>query len=298
MDSSNEFDDMTANVELEAQDALVHLDAKAAWDRNVTILRVGVDGLVFAVAATGEHGVQVETIDYRNELEEQNGASYVAFLRSVRSVGSFLDELGRRPLDPERSTLTASEESRQILAVYDDHVNGRAGRRADMLRLHLRLHEDWAAWHQFSGTQFDQQAFGDLLEELIHNVVVPAQADLLEVVDTIRMSSNATFEGSINRANGSQSVVYKEENTATAGAARTLAVPQTITLRLPVFEGYPVEYEVQAWFRIATSNGKLRLSVKLKPTRRVYLAAWADVQQEIVETLAERTGHGFTILDA
>lgn len=289
---------MTANVELEAQDALVHLDAKAAWDRNVTIVRTDVNGLMFAVAATGERGVQVQAIDYRSDIDEQDGRPYIDGTRSVRSVGSFLDELGRRPLDPARSTLTAQEAARQITAVYDDHVNGRAGRQVDKLRLELKLHEDWAAWHKFSGARFDQQAFGDLLEELIHNVVVPAQADLLEVVDTIRMSSNATFEGSINRANGSQSVVYKEENTATAGAARTLAVPQTITLRLPVFEGYPVEYEVQAWFRIATSDGKLRLSVKLKPTRRVYLAAWADVQQEIVETLAERTGHGFTILDA
>jgi hypothetical protein len=52
-----------------------------------------------------------------------------------------------------------------------------------------------------------------------------------------------------------------------------------------VFEGWPVEYGIEAWFRYKIDNGHLRLAAKLKPTRRVLLSAWDRLLEEVRDTL-------------
>jgi uncharacterized protein YfdQ (DUF2303 family) len=233
----------------------------------------------YATAVTEQHGLQVHRIDEHDDLPTPYR---VKGTRTVADLDSFLAELARRPLG-DSGTLWGNAEDGQLTAVYNDHVLHTAGWRDDQLALKLATDQDWGAWHKFSGTYFTQEDFGNFIEELLHTVISPDQADLLEVIDSLRASTKGEFESGIERANGGQRLVYKQEHTVKAGRTGQLEVPQTITLELRPWEGHPETYEVDAYFRVRVNDGKLALAVKLKPTRQILRKAWLDLTTKVVE---------------
>lgn len=244
-----------------------------------------IDGLLphqkHAIAVTEDHGLQVEDI-------EVDPTSFpvpmrVRGERIVSDLDSFLAELKRRPLTETDSTLWGSAERGVLTAVYNDHAaNGTdAGWRDDKLGLALVPDPYWARWHEISGKPYRQNDFGDVIEELLHTVIEPDQADLLEIIDSIRASTSGEFESKIERANGSQKLVYKQEHNVSAGRTGQLEVPQTLTLSLRPWDGHPENYQVSAWFRVNPSGGSLTLAVKLKPTREIVRAAWLTITDKV-----------------
>ncbi|AMS02449.1 hypothetical protein SEA_ZIRINKA_50 [Gordonia phage Zirinka] len=237
---------------------------------------------VFA-ATTKDKGLEVETVDLREFIPGVT-ASAEAGTRLVTDVPSFLAELVRYSIDPQFSTLWGDETKGRVEAIYNDHANDGAGLRDNRLRLELRADQDWTAWHQLSGQYLRQEEFGDRVEELLHTVVEPAQADLMEVIDSIRATSKGSFESKISRADGGQQLEYKEDVSTTAGKSGQLEVPKTVTLAIRPWEGLDT-YKVEGWFRLRVQNGQLSLAIKLKPTRSILRAAWADVITQIEQHL-------------
>lgn len=240
----------------------------------------------FAVAVTEDHGLQVkelvETDEFLPNPVRTKGT------RTVADIPSFLAELARRPLHGTASTLWGNAERGIIHAVYNDHDGDTAGWRDDQLTLQLKKDADWVAWHNISGTYMRQQKFGDLVEELRHTIVSPDQADLLEIIDSVRASTKGEFESTVQRANGGQKLTYKVEVSTRAGTAgRELAVPQNIQLALRPWEGHPKLYTVPAYFRLDISEGALSLAIKLFPTREVLREAWTDLTQVITEAVGK-----------
>lgn len=264
--------------------------------QQVVVYDTGIPGLVKAVGTTANHGLQVRDLDHRDLLPEPARASGG---RQVSELLSFLDELDRRPLTKGDSTLWGDYKSGTLVAVYNDHAVEHAGWRDDELTLKLVDDPDWVKWHAISGKAFRQYEFGDVVEELLHTVVSPDQAELLEIIDSIRASQSGKFESRIDRSTSDQALTYTQETSATAGSAtRTLEVPKTITLRLRPWEGHvgtaregdenlPPHlvgtYEVEAWFRLAVQNGDLLLSIKLKPTTQLKRTAWAEMVTKVVD---------------
>lgn len=234
----------------------------------------------YVAAIGGENGLELETID---EEDLQPFPRRASGDRTVSEVDSFLAELDRRPLNGN-GTLWGTADCGKLTAIYNDHDAESphiGGWRDDRLVLQLRKDADWTAWHNLSGKAFRQQEFGDQVEELLHTVVDPDQADLLEIIDSIRASSTGEFESSIERANGAQKAVYKTEVQARAGRTGQLEVPQQITLRLRPWEGHDVVYDIDAHFRLRIDNSHLLLTIKLKPTRQIIRQAWEDVTSKV-----------------
>lgn len=246
-----------------------------------TIIDTEVPGLSFAVASTPDRGPVVSPIDYRDHLEDHAPLRRPG-TRHVAELESLFEELARRPLF-EHSTLWASPSNNVVTVIYDDHTNDRARHREDRLNLVLHADDDWKAWHALSGKYLGQEEFGDAVEELLHSVVSPDHADLMEIIESIRVSTGSQFESGIRRADGAQTLSYREDQTTSAGRSRDLEVPQTIRLKLRPFAGIPQWYEVDAWFRIRVTSGQLRLAIKLKPTRPILEAAWDDLRAAITE---------------
>jgi uncharacterized protein YfdQ (DUF2303 family) len=229
------------------------------------------------VGVTDQKGLEVRTID---EEELQFIPRRPQGERTVTDLESFLSELARRPLT-ESGTLWGNAERGVVNATYNDHTSNQPGWRDDILTLQLVKDEDWVKWHNISGKYYSQSEFGDLVEDLLHTVTSPDQADLLETIDTIRASTKGEFENTISRADGAQTVTYNTEVTSTAGRTRQLEVPQTITLSLRPWEGHDTLYDVVAYFRLRIVGNALSLAVKLKPTRQIVRNAWADVTTTI-----------------
>lgn len=233
-----------------------------------------------AVAVTEENGLEVEAI----ETEDlRSNPHRVAGTRIVSELSSFLAEIERRPLTPNEGTLWGNADRGQIHAIYNEHSSDGtvAGWRDDQLQLKLKADADWSRWHEISGKYYSQVEFGDLVEDLLHTVESPDQAELLEVIDSIRASSSGEFNSAIERANGGQKVTYNNEVATKAGRTGQLEVPQIIQLRLVPWEGHDTAYTVDAYFRIRINNGHLQLAVKLKPTRRLVREAWEDVTNKV-----------------
>lgn len=210
--------------------------------------------------------------------------------RTVADVESFIAELARRPLT-SIGTMWGNAQRGELSAIYNDHdtiESKLGGWRDDVLRLVLQPDPDWVAWHKISGKYYPQVEFGDVVEELRHTIQSPDQADLLEIIDSIRASTKGEFESSITRANGAQTLAYKKEVTSRAGAVgRELEVPEHIILSLRPWEGHPNLYEVPAYFRLIVSEGDLRLAIKLFPTREIVRQAWADLTAKIVDAVGK-----------
>ncbi|BBZ09820.1 MULTISPECIES: DUF2303 family protein [Mycobacterium] len=234
----------------------------------------------WAVGTTAEHGMQVYEIVAREDLLPN--PYRVSGTRTVAELDSFLDELERRPLASE-GTLWGNAQRGRLTAIYNDHRGDTAGWRDDRLELQLAADEDWTAWHALSGKYFRQEEFGDKVEELLHTVTSPDQAELLEVIDSVRASSKGEFESGIERANGGQRLVYKQEHTVKAGRTGQLEVPQIIGLELRPWEGHHETYPVDGYFRVRVSDGDLFLAIKLKPTRQILRKAWFDLAAKVIE---------------
>lgn len=263
--------------------------AVTAPPHSAEILDSTIDHVRYAVAVTEDRGIEVEKIDDTAQHDERAKLppARVAGTRTVTDLDSFLAELARRPLGDTESTLWGNADKGYITAVYNDHDADTAGWRDDKLTLTLTKDPDWEAWHKISGQPFKQEQFGDLIEELLHTVVSPDQADLLEIIDSVRASSKGEFESSIVRANGSQRVTYNTEVTAKAGRTGELEVPQTISLKLRPWEGHVETYDVDAYFRLQISNGALLLTIKLKPTRQILRTAWVDLTTKVTDAVGK-----------
>lgn len=239
------------------------------------------------VSVTEGHGLQTKRLDHdENSYPEPWRPKGT---RTVTEMDSFLAELKRRPLPDASGTLWGNAERGDIKAIYNDHAGGEskaAGWRDDVVQLKLKSDPDWVQWHEISEKYMGQHRFGDIIEELRHTIKSPDQADLLEIIDSIRTSTNGEFESDLNKANGSQKLAYKKEVSARAGAVgRELEVPQTITLSLRPWEGHPTLYDVHAYFRLDVTEGQLKLAVKLFPTREIVRQAWEEVTTRVTNDI-------------
>lgn len=263
------FEDALSNI----ADNAVHLAYEVLESKSTLALK-------HVVAIDVEHGLNVHTIDEEIHLPAPRRPSGN---RTVSELQSFLAELARRPL-VATGTLWGTATAGKLTAVYNDHdpAPQAAGWRDDTLTLQLKADPDWTQWHAMSGKYFRQQEFGDLIEELLHTVDSPDQADLLEIIDTVRASTKGEFQSSISRADGAQSVVFHTEISTTAGkSTNTLEVPQMVKLRLRPWDGHPTFYDVDAYFRLKVEGNNLTLAIKLKPTRQILREAWAEITDTV-----------------
>jgi len=271
----------TSNTTIENVDNAFLVGSRAPHQAQI------IDGLLphqkHAIAVTEENGLEVESIEV--DPTEFPMPLRVKGERTVADLDSFLGELARRPLDQtgNNGTLWGAAKSGVLTAIYNDHeADGKsAGWRDDKLTLRLTPDEDWARWHKLSGQLFTQNDFGDIIEELLHTIVSPDQAELLEIIDSVRSSTSGEFESKIERAHGGLKLTYREDHNVSAGKGRELEVPQIITLELRPWEGHPETYPVEAYFRTRVNQGSLALGVKLKPTNQVLREAWYTITQSV-----------------
>lgn len=256
-------------------------DEKERNNRTVTIVDPKVPGIVYVVASTEGKGLETHKLDYRDALFDGQPRRHEG-TRVVTTVGSFKAELNRKELS-NASTVWASTGRSLVSAIYNDHTTLTPGSRDDVLTMKLSPDEDWVKWHQVSGKFFGQEEFSDMIEELLHTVIDPDHADLMEVIESVRVSVGSDFESAIRRSDGQQTLSYREDTKTSAGLNRDLEVPQTIKLILRPWESAEMRYEVSAWFRTRVVNNQLMLAIKLKPTRAILLAAWKDIQDDIAE---------------
>lgn len=150
------------------------------------------------------------------------------------------------------------------------------------------LSEEWTAWRGADGKKMSQADFALFLEENGCDVRQPDAATLLEVARKLSATKKVAFTSGQHLADGSVQFTYHEEADATAGAKRSLKVPEEFVIGVPVFfNGAP--YAVTAKLRYRIKEGLLVMWYDLHRARHVELDAFAGV----VETIAKGAERGF-----
>ncbi len=150
------------------------------------------------------------------------------------------------------------------VAVFDDHadvtVSGAAGWREHRLQLSWRRSPGWNRWAGAHRKMLSQDDFAELVEDGLTEIARPAGADLLELAQSIKVTSSASFRSDRRLATGQVQLNYVEELEGRAGGDGQMTIPASITLLLAPIDGsQPIE--VVARFRYRLSGGKLTLGV-------------------------------------
>lgn len=209
---------------------------------------------------------------------------------SLDDAGSFVVYVDRHK-DNAGTTLWADIARGQVVAVFDDHEHGadgdgsgEPGHGRHRATLTLKQTEDWQRWLGIDGKAIAQAAFAEHIEDGAHNVVSPDAATMLEIAQSLHITSSVAFKSGIRLSSGQTQLRWEENVDAVAGENGTLEVPTVFTLALQPFEGSQT-YEIEARFRHRKTQQGAMLGYKLTRPDLVKKNAFDDLTHEISERL-------------
>lgn len=163
----------------------------------------------------------------------------------------------------ERTRVFADPRSCSFLGVLDYHVAGE--RKPEFLahKAHLTLEFDdrWKIWTAKDGAWFSQTDFAEFIEDNYKDIDTPPAAAMLEVARDLHAKNEVNFDSKVSLKDGHIQMTYTENLKAGIGTGN-MEVPDTFTIRIPVFYGeHAVVLDVRLRFRI--TNQKLVFCYKM-----------------------------------
>lgn len=190
----------------------------------------------------------------------------------------------------DSTRILASIDSAVMTAHLDYHLRGAVpGKLAHTAQLKLRHSTEFLAWTGKNGRAQQQVEFAEFIEERMDDIIAPAAADLLEMVENFTENRTVSFQSKVKRTNGNIVVSYQDVDDPKATG--NTKIPERIRLSLAVYEGEPRQ-EIEAFLRTDTKNGNLTVTVKLIKIDQLKRAAFRAVCEKIGAELGILVGHG------
>jgi uncharacterized protein YfdQ (DUF2303 family) len=230
-------------------------DVVAEYDRRAEGPR-GRSGLVEL------HGLEA-IIGYTNAHKTQHAAGFM----NARAVPPRLD----------------------LVLDYHPANQGGAGTRwcRDRAGYALELSRQWKAWTQAEGRLMGQTDFADFIEENEGDFGTPTAempdavpaGIMIETARNLSVQSKSVYSRKINVNTGENLLISKDEH----DAETSTRIPRGFMLALPVFEGAPMLYPIEAQLRFRMEAGKPTFAFVLKDRQRAYDAAIEHVRSTVQE---------------
>jgi uncharacterized protein YfdQ (DUF2303 family) len=193
------------------------------------------------------------------------------------------------------SDMYADREKRTITAILDGHHgissedgsivyedSSRARWQQHRAVVTLALSDPMKAWLGKNNELFKQEAFAEFVEDWMPYIVDPEAADLLEMAQSFQATTSAAFKSGYKLVNGQRVLEYTEQIEASATVrGDSIAVPSSLSLRLPVWRGASTGEDFTARIRYRTNHGgagHLGIGYKLdRPAETVDAAFEAEI---------------------
>jgi uncharacterized protein YfdQ (DUF2303 family) len=173
-----------------------------------------------------------------------------------------------------------SEQPKLVAVINDDAAQATPGWRDHRAVLAPQLTRAWQRWVGLDGKLLPQQAFAEHIEDGLAEIREPDAASMLELAQTFIANNQVAFRSSRRLDSGETGLRYEETVAATAGTQGEIAIPRTLVLGIPVFEGGD-PYKVEARFRYRINNGALLLGYRLNRPEDVLVDAFAHVVDQV-----------------
>lgn len=228
----------------------------------------------YAIAPAGSQLINLEKVQYPHGLPPdriiaapkfQDGDSF------CRYVNSFKDDYSR---------VFANAETRSFLAALDYHQNdGIPSFVSHKASFELKYSPEFRLWYGLHDKLVSQNDFAEFLEDNRADIVRPDAATMLEIAKDLQAHSEVTFASKVNTVNGAAVLNYEEQIKATVSTGR-IEVPETFTIRIPVFFG-ELPQEITARLRFRISDGKLKFQFKLYRPEETIAKAFEEARAVI-----------------
>lgn len=173
-------------------------------------------------------------------------------------------------------------EQLRATAVFDDHTAAGPAWRDHLAVLQLQASPEWQAWNFIDRAFMPADEFAEHIEEWRHTIADPPTADLLDLVRNFRAVKRAVYGRDVVDKDGSVSLEWTEEVTASAGPNRrngTLEIPEGFGLVMAPFDGAP-PVNVPARFRYRVGDGRATFGVVLEQAAKIQRDAFdAEVER-------------------
>lgn len=163
----------------------------------------------------------------------------------------------------DRASLTAYTNRHQIKgqsAIFADYDTGTITTRIDWhpeedavimngadrhrVTLKLRPSEEWARWNGAAGKMHPQAVFARFLEENATDILHPEPALFIELARDMEAAADRSFTSRTRLSNGDSEFRFSEDSRVVG----TVTVPESFTLRIPLYQGEAPE-DLRALFR-------------------------------------------------
>lgn len=228
---------MTEALDTPAVEAVAHLVRLAANAAPID-LNTGEDADT-TLLVRASYGSKVEITDLEGYLEQPRHARGGAELHDADSFAKYVSRLVGTPEGPmvAQASLWADDEARSVVCVFNDHTDGAApGWRDLRARFTARVDKDWERWRAQDSKMMTQLAFGEFLQDMVHTIVEPAAAALMQTAMTFTARRGLQFESAARIDTGDINLVYKETTKAEA-AKGNIEMPSSVVIQTPVFYG-------------------------------------------------------------
>lgn len=148
-----------------------------------------------------------------------------------------------------------------------------------------KFSREWLRWNSINGKPISQVAFAAFLEDNTQDVVNPAGADLLAIVNTFKVDKQVTYSKDVTLQNGNVKFTFNSESKARG--IGEMEVPERFMLQIPIFHrGVSFAFSVKFRYRV-DDEGKLTLWVEIV-NKDVIIQAAVDQALEHVRKVVKQ----------
>lgn len=219
----------------------------------------------------------------RQAVRLDDAASFIAYVKAFRKHTTRIFAAAVKLAEVSAENAGGAK----FTALLDYHEGGteqKAARVAHVAEYPVPLSLEFSTWIAANGKPFTQMGFVEFIEQNCADVVSPDSATLMELALNFEAKSNVTFQSKVDRVTGGRSLTYQEQVDAGAPSVGQVKVPESLAIRIPVFEGGK-GYDFKARLEYRPSNGRLAITYHLQRPQEAFRAAIKDLREEIAEAL-------------